>query len=439
MRSARRWLARRLAALLVVLAAIGGEGAALAQDSPVTISFALRPQGGGGAPNAGELYVQAVLAEFAKLHPEIHVEYVPLTGNWQDRMTAQMATGTAPDVFEMWGYFANNWGDQGMLLDLNPYVERDFSADVIADFYPGQWEAAVQVGGPYAGARIGIPRYVNTEILFYHQDAFDRAGLPYPPVMEAANDWNWTTFLEAAKKLTVGDGEGNVRTIGFRTPYWEQWVYSAGGRVFGWPEAPLEFLLDQPEAVAGLEFLRSLIWEHRVAEVGSDFSQGTAAMGTEWGSCCIQRVMAAVQDQFRWNIGPLPVGPTGKRHAWIGKDMWGIYAGTKHPEEAWTLVKFLVSPEASAIQARIIGEQPVRISALPAYQEALAGIDVHWAIEMGITAYPSATYVIPESQRIRDHLEAAVDASVRRNEKAVIQAIEEIKGPINALLDPYRH
>lgn len=82
MRSARRWLARRLAALLVVLAAIGGEGAALAQDSPVTISFALRPQGGGGAPNAGELYVQAVLAEFAKLHPEIHVEYVPLTGNW---------------------------------------------------------------------------------------------------------------------------------------------------------------------------------------------------------------------------------------------------------------------------------------------------------------------------------------------------------------------
>lgn len=401
------------------------------------LTLALRLTGGGGSATAGEEYVRAVLQDFSEQHPGIEVEYMPLTGSWQDKLTVEMVAGTAPDVFEMWGQFANDWADKGMLMDLDPFVKRDFSEREIKDFYPGQWQATLHPGGPHAGERIGLPRYVNTGILYYNLDAFDRAGLAYPVTLERQQNWNWNTFLEAARKLTERDAEGRVRMWGYREVYWAPWIYTAGGKAFDWPEDPYRYVMNEPSAVNALEFLRSLIWDYGVAQVSGNFGDGKAAMGSAWGSCSLGSVKAEAGSQFRWNTGPLPIGPTGLRHSWIGKDMWGMYSGTKHPQEAWMLVKFLVSPKGSALAARIIGEQPVRISALPAYRDAHPGVDVHYAVEMGLTALPWPTYVIPESQKIGSLLESAIGDSVWNNRKAVRQAVEEIRGPIEALLAAY--
>jgi multiple sugar transport system substrate-binding protein len=66
---------------------------------------------------------------------------------------------------------------------------------------------------------------------------------------------------------------------------------------------------------------------------------------------------------FRVGVAPFPVGPA--RHVTLATtDGFGIYAGTKHPEAAWELVKFLISKEYGLAMARANFLQPARASLL---------------------------------------------------------------------------
>ena len=50
------------------------------------------------------------------------------------------------------------------------------------------------------------------------------------------------------------------------------------------------------------------------------------------------------QDKFDWGVVEMPEGPVGNR-TWL---FWGPYlisAGTKYPQQAWTVLKELTSPE----------------------------------------------------------------------------------------------
>ncbi len=190
--------------LITLFLGISFSGAALAQ--PIEITFAKRYDAHGSI-EAGQRYVEKVIAAFERRNPHIKVHYQPLTGDWVEKLTTELIVGTAPDVFEMWGDFAVNWAENGLLLDLQPYVDRDFDADYIRGFYPGQWEATVLVAGPNAGMRYGIPRYTNSTIIFYNKDAFDQAGLPTPHQLEQEGRWTWDTFLESAKRVMRTNGD----------------------------------------------------------------------------------------------------------------------------------------------------------------------------------------------------------------------------------------
>lgn len=56
-----------------------------------------------GSIEAGQSYVERVIAEFERRNPHIKVHYQPLTGEWIDKLTTELIAGTAPDVFlDMW-------------------------------------------------------------------------------------------------------------------------------------------------------------------------------------------------------------------------------------------------------------------------------------------------------------------------------------------------
>lgn len=400
----------------------------------VEITFAKRYEGHGSI-EGGKGYIETVIEEFERQNPDIKVNFQPLTDNWVEKLTAQMATGTAPDVFEMWGDFAYNWGEKGMLLDLNPLVKRDFNADYIKGFYPGQWDAAVILDGPRAGVRYGIPRYTNSVVIFYNQELFEKAGLPTPHEMEQQKNWTWTTFLDAAKKLTQRQGN-QFTTIGYQEyqgPY--QWVWSNGGKVFDYPQNPTRFLLDQPAAVEALRFVRSLAFDVGVSApnrwaVNGWFQQGRMAMTTFWGSCCIRGMGSEIKGAFKWNIAPLPVAPTGRRVSMVFLDMWGIYSQTKHPEAAWKFVKFLLSPFAMGVAARMFGEQPAHISGVRQYIEAFRDVNVQYAVEMAVTANVHPSSVVPHSADVMRLLNGAIDQSVYGNQKPVETALAEVRPAI---------
>jgi multiple sugar transport system substrate-binding protein len=64
---------------------------------------------------------------------------------------------------------------------------------------------------------------------------------------------------------------------------------------------------------------------------------------------------------FRVGLAPLPSGPA-RRVTLATTDGFGIYAGTRHPEAAWELVKFLIGKDYGRAMARANFLQPARLS-----------------------------------------------------------------------------
>ena len=74
---------------------------------------------------------QEQLAEFNSDHPDIRVFYTPDPDNKVEKMVADMAAGTAPDLMSGCCDFFPEWADAGQLLDLRPYVAQDLDEAAI--------------------------------------------------------------------------------------------------------------------------------------------------------------------------------------------------------------------------------------------------------------------------------------------------------------------
>ena len=63
------------------------------------------------------------------------------------------------------------------------------------------------------GGQYGLPRDLNTIVLYYNKAMFDAAGIPYPD-----DTWDWAKLVEVAKQLTKDDnGDGKADQWGFYT------------------------------------------------------------------------------------------------------------------------------------------------------------------------------------------------------------------------------
>lgn len=345
--------------LLVCVASVWAE--------PVTIRFNYR---GGVQQNKA---VDEWIAEFEKENPDINVEWENPTSDWYTKIIVQMATGSAPDVTEFWGTTAQELGRQGLLLDLRPYVKRDYTQADIADIYPPQWQNSTVQVGPYKGEQFAMPRYTNTMVTYYNQTYFQEAGLENPNSLERRGAWNWDMLRLLSQKLTVRNGD-KVTRYGFATnnTNWfrvVQFAWEAGGDFFD-ATNPSKYVGDQPGAVRGMTFLQDMIWKDKSAMAtfdGNGFPKGTVAIADDGISEVFSRERV-IQDTFEWDMAPRAKGPVGRRPVTID-DGLGIWRGTKYPDAAWKFVKFLSSKKGQEILVKQQSLAPVRRSVLPVYME----------------------------------------------------------------------
>ncbi|HET7560604.1 MAG TPA: extracellular solute-binding protein [Limnochordia bacterium] len=219
-----------------------------AAADPVTIVLDARAGSTSGKWSSWETLWKQDIADFEKTHPNIHVEY---RSDWDSqKITIEMAAGSAPDIFEMWGAFGYAWGQSGSLLDLNPFVKRDYTQADIQNFYPPQWDAGIVRYGPHAGERYGVPKYSNASVLYYNKDLFDQAGLGYPPDEDAAGRWTYDEMLAFAKKLTIKGSDGRTQRYGINfcldcDGRYASFIWAYGGKVFNLPDQPDQYVMNQ--------------------------------------------------------------------------------------------------------------------------------------------------------------------------------------------------
>jgi multiple sugar transport system substrate-binding protein len=308
--------------------------------------------------------VEKVLPAFKADHPNIEVTYVPQPDDVDVKLLAQMVAGEAPDV--MFG--CCTWfpiiAQKGQLLDLRSYVERDLDQAVIDDFDPAQYNAFFLSDG----TQYALPKYHGALALYYNKDLFDKYGVAYP----SEEGWTLDEYLEAMKKLTQDtDGDGKIDLWGSMIDVVSEdrvqmYINNHGGHIVD-PEDSTNCMLDEPEAMAGLQWLYDRMQVDKVMATSLDVANvGTrnafiaqqVAM-VEDGSWALKDILNAAT--FRVGIAPFPAGPAG-RVTLATTDAYGIWAGTENPDAAWELVKFLISEDYGIAQAEANFLQPARES-----------------------------------------------------------------------------
>jgi multiple sugar transport system substrate-binding protein len=305
---------------------------------------------------------QSMLEEFHATHPNIRVYYTLDPDNLADKMLSDFQSGTAPDVFDGCCDFFPIWGQGGYTLDLRPYVAADLEQATIDDWDPVQYRALFTRDG----RQFGLPKYHGALALFFNKDIFDEVRLPYPD-----EHWTHEDYSQAMRRLTL-DRNADDQTDVWGSMFdisWEriQVHVNAWGGHFVDPEDPTRSRMAEPPALAAMEWLRARTWDDRVMPSPLDVQK----RGTR--QAFVDRQLAMVEDgswalrdilkdaNFRIGVAPFPAGPA-RRATLATTDGFGIFAGTKYPDAAWELLKFLISKNygLAMIQAHFL--QPARLS-----------------------------------------------------------------------------
>jgi multiple sugar transport system substrate-binding protein len=349
------WFRVPLCVLLIIVAA-----ASCKQPEVPTATIAAPPGGvvvqwsiWGGSQHLA-LY-QQIVEMFEAEHPEIRVQLVTVADftNYLTKLQTLLAAGTPPDVMSLGNEWFPAFMSKGAFADLTPMIEDDPELN-LDDYYPRTLEVLTHGGGLYA-----LPSGFSVDALYYNKNAFDAAGVPYPD-----ETWTWETLLDAAQRLTIRDDSGRVIQYGWTDSglnMWP-WIWQNGGQVFDDERNPTRCTLTDPAVVEAVQFYYDLSLKHKVAPNVAELQQtpqrelfmaGRVAMN--YDNCGAQVPFAEITD-FEWDVAMLARGR--ERVTPMAENGYALSVDSEHPQEAWTLIKFLSGPRASKVIVDAGGTMP---------------------------------------------------------------------------------
>jgi multiple sugar transport system substrate-binding protein len=301
---------------------------------------------------------QALVAEFEQQHPEIkvRVQNVPGSREAMQKLQTMIAAGTPPDVMALHGAYFLPFAAKGALLDLEPFLAKDKEFNV-GDIYPRLRDICRWQGKLYS-----LPRYSSVLALIYNKALFDAAGVPYPGKRKS---WTWDDYLATCKKLTTAPGANQKwgAYIDFYDTRLYPWLWQNGANILS--DDKKKCVIDSPQAVEAVRFVSDLRLKYGVCppttvernEGLNMLMAGKVAMfmGGPWDVQTLLR-----QPTLEWEVAPLPTRKTAA--TLLGTENYAIAAGSKHPQEAWELFKFLLSPHAQEYMATKLDRMPSRKS-----------------------------------------------------------------------------
>ncbi len=339
--------------------------------------------------------IDTQLDAFSQKYPWITVKHVG--GQSDDTMLQAVRGGTGPDIDLSGASEAvPSYCSTGVFQDLGPFIEKSQAA--VDTILPST--LAYTSSGD---TRCAMPMLADVYGLYYNKDLFAEAGISAPPK-------TWDELAEVAKKLTVRDADGTIERAGF-VPFLDFSQSNASTWTPGWgldwyDESGAAAMATDPQWAAMFKWQKDLVdWygydnlQRFVAGLGNEFSAenpfqtGKIAMNVdgEWR-------VAFIQDQapgMNYGTAPIPnVDPSNYGAGAISGTTVGIPKGSKHPEAAWLLAKYLATDTDSLVQTTL------GLRNVPTTSAALASPEVRtdeqFNTMLDIAANP-ATSAIPGS------------------------------------------
>ncbi len=278
------------------------------------------------------------IERFKTVCPDVTVNYIPVPSDFQTKLKAQMAGGTAPDVFYVDDQLMTAFAPSGQIMPLDDLMAQ---ANVSRDgFIPALLTIFTQDGKTYA-----LPKDWGTLGLIYLPEAFADAGIPEPTA-----DWTWEDMRAAAK--TIADkGTFGGFCMGADWARFAPFVTSNGGS-FATPDFTTA-TMDTPEVKEMATFVNEMFQEGslvRAADVsagwcGEAIGKKSVAMTTEGG--WMVNFMKTTYPDIVWKAVEIPSGPVTRADI-IFTNGIGVNAATAFPNAAAAFVFYATGPENQA-------------------------------------------------------------------------------------------
>ncbi|QIZ97529.1 sugar ABC transporter substrate-binding protein [Leifsonia sp. PS1209] len=166
--------------------------------------------------------------QFMKEHPDIKVVLQPVAdyGDYHTKLLAQLASGTASDVFYIGDDKIGQFVNSKALLPLTDLMNSSASKTKPEDFAQGLFGATKKGDQIYAA-----PNDSNPDALWYDKVALKKAGVTDDPATLAA-EGKWTTeaYLDMNEKLKKAGLTGSMFWNYWSTHY--SWISAQGGKAF---------------------------------------------------------------------------------------------------------------------------------------------------------------------------------------------------------------
>jgi multiple sugar transport system substrate-binding protein len=308
---------------------------------------------------------------------ELTFETAP-SSDWAVKLIASYAAGTRPDIHHGFAGIVISLYAQGQALELTPVIKRD-KVD-LAPYGGLQYDPDMCRSGKTWELPIDSSL---TTMVFYNAALLQQAGVPLPPTSWKDTSWTWERMLDAARKTTRNWGEADAvyGLLGMAANPWVQiWPYLWGGDL--WPKDFYAHGMGQTSqlttspVVESLQYIQDLALKQRVmpaqGQPSRAFNMGGGAM---WITQTTAGATALKDATFAWGMAPLPRQLTNKTVAYTN----GIMAnkGTKVPDAAWQVIKYLVSQEGQLDRIRVTPATPTRTDAFDPWLDFVQPKTVH--------------------------------------------------------------
>ena len=256
-----------------------------------------------------------------------------------------MVSGNAPDLLTGNDETSYKWAEKKQLLDLNPLVERDLTAEQIADFFEYQWNGLIYPGDQ---TRMGIPYYTWVYQYYYNIDAFDEAGLDYPKAGWTLDDYSADLEKLVKQGLATRSPAGAAWTAP-TTPSASPSGRTSSAATSSTPRTGPSASVSSDETKAAFEWHRERLWDtntliqtdSRSASYANLDLLATEKVAIQGEGNGAEGILFSNPPSIKWACVAPPVGPTGKAEGIGTVDNWGIWSGTKAPDVVWDLLKIV--------------------------------------------------------------------------------------------------
>lgn len=305
--------------------------------------------------------ITKIMPEFEKKYPNIKVkvQQIPWTAA-QEKLITAFASDNTPDICQLGNTWIPQFAALNAIIDLSEFIAK---SKIIKPeyFFSGVWETNIIDNKIY-----GIPWYVDTRLMFYRKDVFQKAGFNEPPK-------NWKELYQLCKKIKDLNDDKEKYPIFIPTNEWNTFI------IFGL-QAGAELLTDNntlgnfnsKEFKESFDFLIKFHKENLTPLGMMQVTNVYQAMAEEYISIYFSGpwnipefkkwMIGNLSD--KWSTAPMP----GYKNEYPGLSLAGgsslvIFKNSKYKKEVWKLIEFLSEPEIQLKVFKLTNNLPSVINA----------------------------------------------------------------------------